>query len=308
MKGKTPRVVFMGTPAYAVPALEVLVRRGCAVWVVTRPDRPFGRHRRLAPSPVRARAEELGLPVLTPRRLGPKTRERLAAAAPALLITAAYGLILPSSILALASAGAYNLHASLLPRWRGANPIAWAIRAGDRQTGVSLMAMAAGVDTGPIAAQTSVVIAEDDTTGTLTAKLSRVAADLLDARLEALLTGAVALRPQTGEPTYAPKFAAGAERVDWTQPADVVSRQVRSMLPEPGPYTTVDGERVRLLEVRARREGSGEPGVIVQEEDLWLIACGTGSLEVRLIQPAGRRPMTPGAYARGRRTEIGRAW
>jgi methionyl-tRNA formyltransferase len=303
------RAVFMGTPAYAVPALDVLAARGWDVLVVTRPDRPVGRRRHLTPSPVRQRADQWGFPVLTPNRVGPRTVARLEAFRPDLLITAAYGVILSPAVLAIPASGAYNLHASLLPRWRGANPVAWAIRAGDAQTGVTLMAMDAGVDTGPVVAAASEAIRDDDTTGTLTERLAVLAARLLDSWLETLRGGRPPLCPQDGTPTWAPKFQPGEERVDWNRPASVVSCHVRSMLPEPGPYTTVDGERIRLLDVRVgdRDRSEGPPGTIVLRGEDWHVACGPGTLVVRRIQPAGRRAMTPGAYLRGRREQVARA-
>jgi methionyl-tRNA formyltransferase len=309
VEDKPGRAVFMGTPGYAVPALDVLGRRGWEVLVVTRPDRPVGRRRELRPSPVRERAEQWGFPVLTPSRVGPRTAARLAAFRPDLLFTAAYGLILSPAVLAIAPSGAYNLHASLLPRWRGANPVAWAIRAGDVETGVTLMAMDAGVDTGPVVAAEAEPIREDDTTGTLTDRLARVAAKLLASWLDALRSGHAPRHPQEGTPTWAPKFQPGEERVDWHRPAVAVSCHVRSMLPEPGPYTTVDGERIRLLEVRVGdgERSEGPPGTVVTRGEEWHVACAPGTLVVGRIQPAGRRAMSPGAYQRGRRRPVSRA-
>jgi methionyl-tRNA formyltransferase len=293
------RVVFMGTPEYAVPALEVVLARAEAVLVVTRADAPAGRGRQLRPSPVRARAEASGVRVLAPPGWDATTADAVAAFRPDFLLTAAYGVILPASALAQARLGAFNLHASLLPRWRGANPIAWAVRAGDPVTGVSLMQMDTGVDTGPVVATLSIPIADEDTTGRLTEKLGRAAADLLDAQWERLARGEARPRPQAGPPSRARRFRPEEARIDWTEAAPVVWRRVRSMLPSPGPYTTVDGHRITILSCRPRPE-SVPPGTIEIEGDKWIIGCGTGSLEVSSVKPAGGRPMEPEAFRRGR--------
>jgi methionyl-tRNA formyltransferase len=292
------RVLFMGTPAYAVPALTVVGQRADDLLVVTRPDAPAGRGRRLRASPVREAATASGWPVMTPERLGPSEWERVRAFQPDVLVTAAYGLILPAAWLALPRRGAFNLHASLLPRWRGANPVAWAIRAGDQETGVSLMRMDAGVDTGPVVAAVRVPIAAHDTTGTLTARLADEAAALLAAWWDPLVAGTAPHRPQSGSASYARRFRPEEARVWFDQDADTVWRLVRSMLPEPGPYTTVGGVRITLLETRP--VGRALPvGTVQSEGDAWIIGCRTDSLLVSLIKPAGGRPMTPGAYRRG---------
>jgi methionyl-tRNA formyltransferase len=294
------RLIFMGTPPYALPALEAVWRAGHDVLVVTRPDAPQGRGRRLQPAPVRVWAEAHGLAVLTPARLDPDVVRQLADFAPAALITAAYGLILPPAVLALAPHGAYNVHASLLPRWRGPNPVAWAIRAGDALTGVTLMAMDAGVDTGPIVAQRIEPIRPDDTTGTLTDRLARIGGELVADHLPRLAEGPLPTRPQPAEGTRAPKFRPEEARIDFGEPAWTVSARVRSMLPEPGPYTTVGGVRVELLDA-AVEAVLLEPGTIRQEGETWIIGCGIGSVRVTRIRPAGRREMTPAAFARGQR-------
>ncbi len=300
------RLVFMGTPLYAVPVLRTLVHlpQVDAVLVITRPPAPRGRGGRPAPSPVAEAADALGLPVWTPRRLGPATEARLARWAPDVALTAAYGLILPPTVLARFRGGAYNLHASLLPRWRGANPIAWAIRAGDAESGVSLMQMDAGVDTGPVAAQIRVAVAPDDTTGTLTARLAEAAAALWADHWAALRTGGLVAMPQEGPPCSAPKDPPGAGRLDFQAPADTVARLIRSMLPDPGPHTMAGPVRIKVLKARVDTSVvKGGPGTIVRPArgtEEWVVACGSQTaLRIQQIQPAGRRPMSPGAFDRG---------
>jgi methionyl-tRNA formyltransferase len=301
-------IVFMGTPAYAVPALGVVAASAHPVLVITQPDRPAGRGRQLRPSAVKEAARTLGLPVLTPSRLGPKTFARLRELSPKLIVTAAYGGILPPAYLALPPAGAYNLHASLLPRWRGPNPIAWAIRAGDAQTGVTLMRMDEGVDTGPIVVQRALPIGGAETTGSLTGRLADLAGALLDEWLCRLLGGDGVGSPQGNGYREAPKFESEASRIDWSQPAASVSAQIRSLLPDPGPWALAEGERLVIREVAGLLDDEGgqrlRPGQIERRGDEWRIGCGQGRLRVTLIQPAGRRAMSPGAYVRGLRHEV----
>jgi methionyl-tRNA formyltransferase len=294
------RLVFMGTPRYAVPTLDAMWRAGHEVLVVTRPDAPQGRGRQLGPAPVRIWAEAHGLKVLTPARFDAETVAALTEFRPTALVTAAYGLILPPAVLALAPHGAYNVHASLLPRWRGPNPVGWAIRAGDAVTGVTLMAMDAGVDTGPIVAQRGELVRPDDTVGTLTDRLAQLGAELVAAYLPRLAEGPLPARAQPPDGSRAPKFRPEEARIDFLEPAWVVSARVRSMLPEPGPYTTVGGVRVLLLDAWVEASVQ-EPRTIRQEGETWIIGCGIGSVRVTRIRPAGRRDMTPGAFSRGLR-------
>ena len=296
------RIVFMGTPEYAKRILARAVEAGGRYLVVIKPDVPLGRRRWVTPSPVAAWSEAAGLTVLKPERLRDAV-DQLAAFEPDYVLTAAFGRILRPWLLEMPRFGAYNLHASLLPRWRGPNPIAWAIRAGDAVTGVTLMQMDAGIDTGPIVAQTTVPIGEADTTGTLTEKLADRAADLW---LGALTGHEGAVFPQTPQPadgvTLAPKFSADETRLDWSQPAGVLERWIRSMLPDPGPYAMLEDERIKILEVFSTDARSDEPpGWARLDKEDWVVACGGGALGIRTIQPAGRRPMTPGAFLRGRR-------
>lgn len=292
------RILFMGTPAYAVTVLEGLAARDQVVLrVVTRPDAPAGRGRHLRPSPVAAYAVDRGLSLDRPVTLK-AFREAWTEFRPDLVVTAAYGRILPGWLIGLGRR-AVNLHASLLPRWRGPNPIAWAIWAGDTETGVTLMEMAAGVDTGPILAQAGVPIGADDTLGSLTARLAETARDLLLDRLDRLFT--LPAHPQDDRlATWAPKFAKEARRIDWTLPASVIDCRIRSMTPEPGAYTTWQGERIEVAPGRPR-EGSLAPGHAVLDGEAWMTGTGNGLIRLEAIRPAGKRWMTPAAFLRGRR-------
>lgn len=298
------RVLFMGTPEYARVILEGLHREApVELRVVTKPDMPVGRRRIITPSPVAAYALAHQLPLDRPARVADAAagwREWQ----PDLIITAAYGKILPAPVLDLPRWGAYNLHASLLPRWRGANPIAWAILAGDRETGVSLMAMETGIDTGPIVATRTVAMGPDETLGGLTAKLANEARDLVLERLADLCPpdrGRFWPQPKDGV-TYAPKFDAKAAAIDWTRPASEIERQVRGMNPEPGAYTTGLGVRIKVLQaIAVEDETLLAAGEVRTVGDAWQVGTGRGLLRIIRIQPAGRTGMTPGDWMRGRR-------
>lgn len=293
------RIIFMGTPEYARRILSAVRRSEDTFLVVTKPDMPVGRHRRMTPSPVAAWAAAEGIPVLKPESLK-VLRHEFEIFTPDYILTAAFGRILRPWLLDLPRFGAYNLHASLLPRWRGPNPIAWSIRAGDFQTGATLMKMDAGVDTGPIVCQSTVGIAPDDTTDTLTLKLADEGARLW---LESLSehSGLLPATPQpSGGALYAPKFAPDAGRLDWHQPAAVLDAWVRSMTPDPGAYTMAGEQRIKILSAQAKGDGAqGAPGNAVVYGNHWQVTTGRGTLEVTVIQPAGRRPMSPGDFVRG---------
>ncbi|MCY0897701.1 MAG: methionyl-tRNA formyltransferase [Firmicutes bacterium] len=297
------RMVLMGTPAYAQRIFAGILEGSDDVMVVTKPDVPQGRHRRMTPSLVAEWADRQGLMVLKPDKLA-DIRDTLLQFDPDWLLTAAYGRILPSWLLGVARYGSYNLHASLLPRWRGPNPVAWAIRSGDQTTGVTLMSMDRGIDTGPIVAQKVLAIAPEDTMGTLTMKLADLAVELWR---EVRQREGVRLFPSWPQPedgaTYAPKFEPDAGRIPWEEPASRVDAHVRSMTPEPGAYTILQGQRVKILQavpVPAALTADA-PGSARLVGNDWIVATGQGALRVLTIQPAGRRPMTPGEFARGQR-------
>ncbi len=289
----------MGTPEYARVILDGLLSRSdLTIRVVTKQDTPQGRHMRLTPSPVAQRATEVGLVVDKPDQLV-AYKEAWLKWAPDLIITAAYGKILRPWVLTLPQQGAFNLHASLLPRWRGPNPIAWAIRAGDTITGVTLMRMDQGVDTGDIVAQRSLDITNEMTMGQLTDLLALLARDLLLEHLDGLLSGRAKQTPQDdSQATYAGKFAPEDSRINWHQPAIAIDRLIRSMSPEPGAYTMCQGIRVKILE-SAYDKGTQPIATAELVGNNWHIGTADGVVIIKRIKPAGRKDMTPGDFQRG---------
>lgn len=295
----TARIVYMGTPEFACPALERLARRPDVdvALVVTQPDRPAGRGRRLQATPVAMCAERAGIPVYraTSLRTG-DARRPVIDIAPDLVVVAAFGLILGKSILQLPRHGCLNLHASLLPAYRGANPIAAAIRAGARMTGVSLMRMERGLDTGPVLAVGEVDIKDDDTTASLTPTLGEAAGDLLDQHLSDLLAGRLEAVPQ-------PAVGATCTRpmikddgwIDWRSPAADIERHVRAMWSWPRAWTTLPGgDRLQIHRSHLSDRATGQPGLVVGADGLLVVACGDGSLVLDTVQLPGGRPI-PGS-------------
>lgn len=293
------RLLFFGTPDYARIILQGLLQRpDLVIRVVTKPDTPQGRRLKLAPSPVAQLALASGLHMDRPEKL-PQCREAWREFAPDLIVTAAFGKILRPWLLQLPARGAFNLHASLLPRWRGPNPIAWAIRAGDQSTGVTLMAMDEGVDTGAVAAWAAVPIAPSATLGSLTEELAQAARALALENLDQMLAGRLALSPQSGVgATYAGKFDAGDARIAWTAPAREIDRLVHSMSPDPGAYTLCCGVRIKITD-SAYDEGEQTPGSVTVAGNAWRVGTARGVLVVQKIKPAGRKEMTPGDFMRG---------
>ena len=282
------RVVFMGTPDFSVPVLEALVAAGHEVaCVYSQPPRPAGRGKKDRPSPVHNKAIELGLDVRTPVSL--KTAEDQAdfeALGADVAVVVAYGLILPQAVLDAPERGCLNIHASLLPRWRGAAPIHRAIMAGDKTTGVCIMQMEAGLDTGPVLLRREIGIGPEETTSDLHDRLSALGAEAIVEAL-AQLDGLVATpQPEDGV-TYAAKIDKAEARVDWSQSADEVDRQIRGLSPFPGAWCEVEGERVKLLRSRVVA-GSGAPGEVLAP---FLVACGDGTVEILELQRAGKRAM-----------------
>lgn len=296
------RIVFMGTPDYARRVLEGLDRRDHDVIVVTKPDSPTGRHRIRTPSPVASWAVQRSLEVWRPGSLA-DIKEALAAWRPDYILTAAFGWILRPWLLDLPRWGAYNLHASLLPRWRGANPIAWAIRAGDSVSGVTLMRMDAGIDTGPIVDQKVVPIGPDDTTEQLTQKLADVAAQLWNETMRIQGSGPFSHHPQpeTGM-TTAHKFGPHDDEVDWSLSASRIHAWVRSLTPEPKASVHWGDTRIKIWDTHVENRGMGKrPGQVELDREDWIVGCGQDSLRIRRVQPPGRRAMSPGAFVRGLR-------
>jgi methionyl-tRNA formyltransferase len=297
------RVVFMGTPDFAVPTLSEIVGQGHdVVAVYTREPAAAGRGMELKSSPVHRLADRFGLKVLTPRSL--RTEEAAAdfrAHEADVAVVVAYGMILPKAILDAPELGCLNLHASLLPRWRGAAPIQRAIMAGDSDTGVAVMRMEEGLDTGPVAMVERVPIGPDMTAGELHDRLMGLGADLMVRALAALSRGALAFTPQPEEGvTYARKLTNEEARIDWAKPAQEVHDQVRGLSPHPGAFFTADfgkgPERVKVLRT-ARADGSGPAGILL--DDGGRVACREGALRLVQVQRAGRGPMSADEFFRG---------
>jgi methionyl-tRNA formyltransferase len=356
----THRIVFMGTPQFALPILQLLIDEysptkthpptlpaqspgqapaqspgqagaarkepvgGGVVGVVTQPDHPSGRGRQLQPSPVKILAQKYGIPVLQPASLRkPEALAELQTLQPEVIIVAAFGQILPTTVLDLPPFGCINVHASLLPRWRGAAPVAAAILAGDDTSGVTIMKMDAGLDTGPILSQQSLAIAPDDTRESLTARLAQLGADLLHDTLPDWLAGNIEPRPQDeSRVTYAPQIKKEQGRINWSEPADDIARKVRAFYPWPGAFTYWQGKPLKILRAaaateyrqdedspsqlqRADRGGDLPPGTATAGPSGLAVVTGRGMLNLYEVQPPGKRPMSADAFARGARGFVG---
>jgi len=299
------RIVFAGTPDFAVPSLVAAARRNEVVATYTQPDRPAGRGRALSPSPVKRAALERGIEVLQPESLKTRVaRDALAALQPDLLVVVAYGLILPKSILSIPTHGCWNVHASLLPRWRGAAPIQRAIEAGDARTGVCLMQMEAGLDTGPVLLSQSLDISADETGGQLHDRLAALGAQVLADGLGLLRAGIRPVpRPQPAEGvTYAHKLDKAEAKLDWSQPAEVLARKVRAFNPWPVAEAQVAGERLRIhAAVAVPRERDVAPGTLLAAGREGLdVACGAGALRIRTLQREGGKAITAADFLNAR--------
>lgn len=297
------RLVFMGTPAYAVPTLDALLAsRHEVARVYTQPARMAGRGRAVRPSPVARRAEAAGVPVETPQRLdGADTGAALAARGCDLGVTIAYGLRLPPALLAAPRLGFVNAHGSLLPRWRGAAPIQRAIMAGDAETGVTIMRMDAGLDTGPILLAERVPIGPDATAGALHDALAALSARLILDAADGLAAGALPATPQPeAGATYAAKIEKREAAIDWRAPASRIERQVRALAPAPGAWFAHDGARIKVLAAEtAPAAGKAPPGTVL--DAALAIACGAGAaLRPTRLQRAGKAPLAADAFLRGR--------
>lgn len=300
------KIVFAGTPEFAVPCLRAAARGGEVVAVYTQPDRPAGRGRGLQASPVKQAAQELGVPVLQPETLRDEAAQaQLRELAPDLMVVVAYGLILPRKVLKIPAHGCWNVHASLLPRWRGAAPIQRAIEAGDAETGVDLMRMEAGLDTGPVLLQRRTAIGDGETGGQLHDRLSVLGAEALAEGLALLREGR--LPPARAQPeegaTYARKLDKAEAKLDWSQPAVALARKVRAFNPWPVAEAQVAGERLRIHEAVAL------PSVFVSEHGRVIaadrhgidIACGEGALRLLCVQREGGKPVSVADYLNARR-------
>lgn len=310
------RLVFMGTPDFAVPALQALVRGGHDVaGVFTQPDRPAGRGKNLKPSSVKAAAKELGLPVFQPAAI--KTAagiEQLRALAPECIIVVAYGQILSAEILNLPPKGCINLHASLLPAYRGAAPIHWSVIKGETHTGVTTMLMDKGLDTGDILLKREVPISAEATTGEIHDVLAGLGGELLLETLESLAAGTLKPIPQTGESNYAPLLNRSHERLDWLGRAEQLHNQIRGLNPWPGAFALFRGEPLKIwrstlqtAEIDSfKKPEEVVPGQIIKMvRDSLLVQTGEGILEICEVQPAGKRSMSARAFFNGRQGMVG---
>ena len=300
------RIVFAGTPAFAVPSLRAACARGEVVAVYTQPDRPAGRGRGVQASPVKLEATERGIPVLQPDSLrNLLARDTLRALKPDLMVVVAYGLLLPPKILDIPALGCWNVHASLLPRWRGAAPIQRAIEAGDAETGVCLMQMEKGLDTGPVLLSQALAIGDEETGGQLHDRLSELGAQVLSDGLGLLRAGMRPVarpQPELGV-TYAHKLDKAEARLDWVQPAEVLARKVRAFNPWPVAEATLGGERLRIHGALALPLAhAAVPGsVLAAGRDGLDVACGEGALRIRVLQRDGGRAITAADYLNARR-------
>jgi methionyl-tRNA formyltransferase len=299
------RLVFAGTPEFAVPHLRACLAENVEIAAVyTQPDRPAGRGRALAASPVKQAAQAAGLVVEQPESLkSPDAKARLRELNPDLLVVVAYGLILPRAVLAIPRLGCWNVHASLLPRWRGAAPIQRAIVAGDTRTGVCLMGMEAGLDTGPVMLRREIGIAADDTGGSLHDKLAALGAQALGEGLRRTLAGETLVataQPEAGV-TYAHKLEKSEARLDWTESAVVLERKVRAFDPWPVAEADLAGERVRVWSAQALPGKGASPGTVIGATKHGIdVACGDGVLRVTRLQRAGGRAVTAADYLNAR--------
>jgi methionyl-tRNA formyltransferase len=300
------RIVFAGTPEFAVPSLRAAARHNEVVAVYTQPDRPAGRGRGLQASPVKLEAVQRGIPVLQPENFkSALSKDALRALQPDLMVVVAYGLLLPRSVLAIPQYGCWNVHASLLPRWRGAAPIQRAIEAGDAETGVCLMQMEAGLDTGPVLLEQRIAIGANETGGQLHDRLAELGARVLDDGLGLLRAGLrIPPKPQPDEgATYARKLDKAEARLDWSRPAIELERKVRAFNPWPVAEAMLGGERVRIFEAVALGDGhAAEDGAIVGAGKLGIdVVCGDGVLRLTRLQRDGGRPVSAAEYLNSRR-------
>jgi methionyl-tRNA formyltransferase len=302
-----PRIIFMGTPEFAVSSLAACFDLGEVVAVVTQPDKPKGRGNALAAPPVKELALSRGVPVLQPVKLRtPPFSEELRRFAPDVCVVTAYGRILPKDILDLPARGCVNVHASLLPRFRGAAPIQWAIAHGDAETGVSLMVMDEGLDTGPVLAMKRLPITPDETSASLHVKLAALGGDVLRESLPAYLRGELKPVPQPSEGVVlAPIIEKDEGRLDFTKPAVVLERRLRGFTPWPGAFTTLGGKLLKVHRVRVGGS-TGTPGtVLAANVDGIEVACGEGSLVLLELQPEGKRVMSAADFLSGHKLATG---
>lgn len=299
-------IVFMGTPDFAAPTLNALIAHHHVLAVVTQPDRPAGRNKQLRQSPVKRLAAASDIPIFQPKRLRqPESIDRLRQWNADVFVVAAFGQILPPTALDLPKHGSINIHASLLPRWRGAAPIQAAIRAGDAETGITIMLMDAGLDTGPMLAKRAIPIAADETGQSLHDKLAHLGAELLIETLPKYLSGIIQPQAQDeSQASYAPRIKKEAGQIDWTQPALAIERLVRAFNPWPGAFTNWQG---RQLKIHAARHGPGRarPGQVIVQGGRIAIGAGVGLVYPTELQLAGKKRMPIDSFANGHSDFVG---
>lgn len=302
------KVVFMGTPDFAVPTLRKLIKTQTVVGVVTQPDRPAGRGRQLRPSPIKLLAQENNIPIYQPKSLRKlAAAETLQAWQPDVIVVAAFGQILRPHVLDLPPHGCINVHASLLPRWRGAAPIQSALMAGDAETGVTLMQMDPGLDTGPTYVAEAIPIHADETAATLHDRLSILGGEMLARYLADILAGNISAVPQDDSlSTYAPMLEKELGRLDWKRSSVELERHIRAMTPWPGAFTTWNGEVLKILAADIEDKcQDGQPGKVILKNDQLIVLCGNGGLALDTIQLAGKRAMQAPDFVRGRQDFVG---
>jgi methionyl-tRNA formyltransferase len=300
------RIAFFGTPAFAVPSLRACRTAGTVVTVVTQPDRPRGRGQHVTSSPVKAEAEAAGLPILQPPKLkGTDFGERLRALQLDVAVVTAYGRILPTDVLSAPRLGCVNVHASLLPRWRGAAPIQWAVASGDAETGVCLMQMEAGLDTGPVLALRRTPILPHDTAETLHQRLSELGGALVREELARYLAGALTPHPQPAEGVTIARLVEKEDgRMDWARPAVELERRVRAFVPWPGAWTQLGPQLLKIWRTEVV-PGTGAPGTVLAAHGTLDVATGEGALRLVELQPEGKRRMTAAEFLSGHRLKEG---
>jgi methionyl-tRNA formyltransferase len=301
-----PRLVFMGSPEFALPTLRLLAESYPVVGVITQPDRPSGRGKVLTPPPVKQLALELGLPLIQPERLRhPEAMQMLSDWQPELIVVAAFGQILRQEVLDLPRFGCLNVHGSLLPRWRGAAPLQAAILNGDTETGITIMRMDAGVDTGHLLSQCSLPIRPDETAASLSSVMAELGARLLLETLPAYLSGNLQPQPQDETlATYAPMLQKEAGRLDFQLPAIELERRVRAFNPWPSAYTFYQEQMLKVHRARTVADEGGLPGTRLVFQGVPAVACAEGSLVLDEVQPAGKKPMPGRVFLQGARAWI----
>jgi len=301
------RIVFMGTPDFAVTALRRIVEKGHEVLAIyTQPDRPKGRSGKPAPSPVKVAAEELGLSVFQPEKLREEENvTALKALAPEMIVVAAYGQILPESILNIPPLGCVNIHASLLPKYRGAAPIERSILDGEKKTGITTMMMAKGLDTGDILEQKETEILPTDTGESLTLRLAEMGGELILSTIDKLAEGSITpVKQNDEESSYAKMLDKALGKLDFSEPAEVLERKIRALTPRPGAYAFLSGKKLILISAEVV-PGEGTPGSVIEvAKKYFTIACGKDALRVKKLQPEGKKPMDTVAFLNGTKLSL----